>query len=45
MGEVSKCVCGRPPTVNCVGWNSLSDSEYPVKKTTCEKHQTEKAKK
>ena len=45
MSEVSKCGCGRSPTGNCIGWHSLSDSEYQLKKASYEKRQTEKAKK
>ena len=42
MGESIKCGCGRSPTGNCIGWHSLSDSEYQVKKATYEKRQAEK---
>ena len=45
MGEASKCGCGRSPTGNCIGWHSLTDSEYQVKRATYEKRQAEKAKK
>ena len=45
MGEASKCGCGRSPTGNCIGWHSLSDSEYQLKKATYEKRQAEKVKK
>ena len=45
MGEASKCGCGRSPTGNCIGWHSLSVSEYQVKRATYEKRQAEKAKK
>ena len=45
MSEASKCGCGRSPTDNCVGWHSLSDAEYQIKKATYEKRQAEKAKK
>ena len=45
MSEASKCGCGRSPTGNCIGWHSLSDSEYQVKKANYEKRQAEKAKK
>jgi hypothetical protein len=45
MGEASKCGCGRSPTGNCIGWHSLSDLEYKVKRATYEKLQAEKAKK
>jgi hypothetical protein len=26
--EVGKCGCGRSPTGKCIGWHSLSESEY-----------------
>ena len=45
MGVASKCGCGRSPKGNCIGWHSLSDSEYQLKKASYEKRQTEKAKK
>ena len=45
MGEASKCGCGRSPNGNCIGWHSLSDLEYKVKRATYEKRQAEKAKK
>ena len=45
MGKTSECGCGRSPTDNCIGWNSLSDLEYQVKRATYEKLQAEKAKK
>ena len=45
MGEASKCGCGRSPTGNCIGWHSLSDSEYQLKKSKYEERQAEKAKK
>ena len=44
MNKPSKCGCGRSPTGNCIGWHSLSDSEYKVKKAIYEKRQAEKAK-
>ena len=45
MGQASECGCGRSPTGNFIGWNSLSDLEYQVKRATYEKLQAEKAKK
>jgi hypothetical protein len=45
MDKASECGCGRSPTGNCIGWHSLSDLEYQVKRATYEKRQAEKAKK
>ncbi len=45
MGKASECGCCRSLTDNCIGWNSLSNLEYQVKRATYEKRQAEKAKK
>jgi len=42
MTESPKCGCGRSPTGNCIGWHSLSEDEYQVKKTTYETREAQK---
>jgi hypothetical protein len=44
MTESPKCGCGRSPTGNCIGWHSLSEDEYQVKKTTYETREAQNAK-
>ena len=29
--EIGKCGCGRSPTGKCIGWHSLSESEFQAK--------------
>ena len=45
MSETSKCGCGRSPTGKCIGWHSLSEEAYQIKKEAYEAKQTAKPKK
>jgi hypothetical protein len=39
MTEKAKCGCGRSPTGYCIGWHSLSEADYIVKKAEFEKNE------
>jgi hypothetical protein len=33
---MNQCACGRSPTDKCVGWHSLTEAEYLIKKAEYE---------
>lgn len=34
--KIGTCGCGRSPTGDCIGWHSLSEEQYQIKKSEWE---------